>query len=176
MKYILTFATAILISGCANKSAITKNDYEPYKQNVISIGDKTNAIKTLTYVIEKDNEVTNKVVFYIDKFPYSKNFDLCPDMKSHKSYKALIQDIKNGKTKIKNFDKVNCKSNISLTQMKHKFGAQFTIKALEGFTKNNLPLFFQDTFIGGSWHINDNYEKQVLDTDIVKVSYFQFIK
>lgn len=176
MKYIVYIILAILISGCANKSLITKSDYEPYKQEIITVGNKTNAIKTLTYAIERDNEVTNKVIFYIDKFPYNKNFDLCPDMKSHKSYKSLVKDIKSGKKIIKDFDTLNCKSSISLTEMKDKFVAQFSIIALEGFTKENLPIFFQDSIRGTGLYINDNYEKQMLDRGIIKVSYFQFLK
>ena len=45
------------------------------------VGNKSDAIKTLVYTEEVDNKVNKKIIFYIDRIPYKKEFDLCLDQK-----------------------------------------------------------------------------------------------
>jgi len=78
-KILLAITPLLLITGCSMNEP-TQQLIKTDNTNHI-VGEKKNSIKTITYIQEKNGKLDTKVTFYIDKFPYKKEFNLCKNIK-----------------------------------------------------------------------------------------------
>jgi hypothetical protein len=107
------------------------------KKHVVEhkIGEPANTIETLVYIETENNLVKNKVVFYIDKFPYDKTFNLCDEQKTYR-YLESVTTYKDGTTKPTYQEKpIECTSSISLTN--EQYGT-YSLKFFEGYKTGTL--------------------------------------
>ncbi|WP_419777754.1 hypothetical protein [Malaciobacter marinus] len=138
-KYILGISviSSILLSGCATSNSMLKKDesFIKYNNNEHTIGNKENAIKTLTFHKTINGENDYKITFYIDKFPYHKEFNLCTDQSNFKRLKS-VTTYKNKKDKLTYEDiAVDCNGYINVFKNKYVKGlsGNYKLKLLNGF-------------------------------------------
>jgi hypothetical protein len=158
-----------LISGCAVKTENNEtkvqskeNNFFKYDNKNHILGDKNNYIKKVTYTEGSDKRIT----FYIDKFPYKKEFNLC-------NKNDFIQDLKNNykNAEYKENDKNTCRSYIYMNKednLKVPYWTSFNFNFLDGADYNKqYNLFLESTskysstnsfFKDGSNEI-DNFKK-----------------
>jgi hypothetical protein len=84
---ILIICVSIILLGCTSKNQSVKssdaNSNNKIDTELYSFGNKNDYIKKLTYFYG----LNKQIVFYIDKFPYKQEFDLCKNSNSScKSY------------------------------------------------------------------------------------------
>ncbi len=136
-KILLAISVVSLFTGCSIKSLSSKknDDFVRYDNTNHVVGDKEKAIKTLVYIEKFNDTIDKKIIFYIDKFPYQKDFDLCSDQKDFKQLKSVIT-YKNGDSKpIYINHPIECKS--SITFENEKIGS-YNLSFLTGFKNYKL--------------------------------------
>ncbi|MDX4067500.1 hypothetical protein Q6A87_06510 [Aliarcobacter skirrowii] len=78
---ILIICVSIILLGCTNKNQSVKSS--KINTELYYFGNKSDYIKKLTFFYG----LNKQIVFYIDKFPYKQEFDLCKNSNSScKSY------------------------------------------------------------------------------------------
>lgn len=78
---ILVIALFSLV-GCAQKDISPTKNFIQDERTQFEVGDKSSK-KTLIYThSDAVSQKTRKVIFYIDKLPYSQKFDLCAELKN----------------------------------------------------------------------------------------------
>ena len=115
-KILLAISVVSLFTGCSMKSLSSKknDDFVRYDNTNHIVGNKEKAIRTLVYVEKINDTINKKIIFYIDKLPYKKDFDLCNDQKDFKQLKSVIT-YKNGNSEpIYVNQPIDCKSSITL--------------------------------------------------------------
>lgn len=131
---------SILISGCTTKEQSNDNSFFKYDNKNHVIGDKNNYVKKVTYV-QGDNR---KIVFYIDKFPYKKEFNLC-------NKNDFIQNLKNNykDSKYEENKNNNCKNYFYISKeeaLKVPYWTSFNFNFLNGADYNKKHnLFLEST-------------------------------
>ena len=132
-------------NGCTNNNSLTmekhgslkKGDFIKYNNMNHIIGNKDNAIKTLSYVKKTNNKITTKVTFYIDKFPYVHKFNLCQDMKDNKILSSVETTNNIDKLTFKDYP-INCNGYIEVSLFREDLFGNFKIKSLKGFNVDKL--------------------------------------
>lgn len=91
MKKIIlpTIGALLLITGCnstnMNINKVEKEDYIKYNNTNHIVGEKHKAIEVLTYTRMFNDKVDEKITFYIDKFPFNEDFNLCEQKQFYKN-------------------------------------------------------------------------------------------
>ncbi|UXC28559.1 hypothetical protein N3114_11385 [Aliarcobacter butzleri] len=155
---------SVLISGCAIKKTSSENNvYIPDNKNHI-IGDKDNYIEKVIYLEGKDKEI----VFYIDKFPYKKEFDLCNITNLNKE---ISIDYPNAK-----YINNDCKSYIYINKVEGDaipYRSSFDIKFLTEIEYNKSSNLFLKK-ISRTNILNTKFQKGLNDVEDVKLIKFLF--
>ncbi|MDX4066060.1 hypothetical protein Q6A91_08520 [Aliarcobacter skirrowii] len=73
---ILIICVSIILLGCTNKNQSVKSS--KINTELYYFGNKSDYIKKLTFFYG----LNKQIVFYIDKFPYKQEFDLCENSNS----------------------------------------------------------------------------------------------
>lgn len=106
MKYLIPLILVFIV-GCSDKNntikdnKTIKNNYDvkyiKYDNTNHIVGNKLNSIITLQYLKTKNNIIDRKITFYIDKLPYTKDFNLCIDRIDIKCKGKILFNKFNGK-------------------------------------------------------------------------------
>ncbi|PLY08883.1 MAG: hypothetical protein C0625_01615 [Arcobacter sp.] len=110
-KFVFPFIGVLtLITGCASKKPNTPQSFT-YDNTSHIIGERKNAIEKVTFLEETDDKVNKKIIFYIDKFPYKKVFNLC-------NTKDFVKNIttENNLKHVKVNDNYTCKSSFYINK------------------------------------------------------------
>lgn len=80
-KVLLPLSLVAILSGCSKELTTPQGNIQfiEYPNTTITIGDKLSSISHLTYNYST-KERNFKIDFYIDKFPYYKTFNSCPNV------------------------------------------------------------------------------------------------
>lgn len=160
--YVSIFLITVF-SGCSSNNIknneLYKPKYKAFKAYIpndntnIVVGYKENAIALLTYYHTVNNIIEKRVMFYIDKIPYKREFYTCNQKTvSSKTLKIAQElDFKNIKFYDKNF---HCKSEIYVTKdYYNKILGKFKFNFLNGFNVQNVE---EETYL---------YESYIVDED-----------
>jgi len=128
-------------------NSVQNSNFKKYDNTKHIIGNKNNALTTLTYIEKSNDTLTTKIVFYIDKFPYANRFNLCTDMKENKVLSSI--KTKNNHDELIFTDQpINCYGSIEVNQSSGDLIGSFDIKLLQGFhisKLKNYDIFVKET-------------------------------
>jgi hypothetical protein len=139
-KYtLIAFISLFFLSGCSSKNINPneKDKFITYDNTNHIIGEKTGSIQTLVYVEKINDKIDKKIIFYIDKFPYKQEFNLCRDKQDFKNIKAVNKV--SGKAKVTYRDvQIDCKSRIyfnnnAINTYRLAFLTGFDVADFEGY-------------------------------------------
>lgn len=193
MKFIVLVATSfvVLFTGCANNQNIISNrdggeKFEQYNNTNHIVGNPLSSITTLVYAKESNGKIVDKIIFYIDKFPYEVHFNLCEDMKSYKDFDTVFTDEKTKEKTPQYFqNSVNCQSTLNMTLYKNDFHAEIDFNLFEGFKivdvagiDKKLPVMSHFKVSPGAYVLKKTDDKQIIGQDFInkEITYFQLLK
>ncbi len=137
-----------LISGCTTQPSNDKNDLFKYDNKNHVVGDKNNYVKKVIYT-EGDDK---RIVFYIDRFPYKKEFSLCNKNEFIQNVESTYKDSKYLENK-----KITCKSFISIdkTDLKVPYWTSFNFNFLDNAKYDKQNNVFVES--GNSFNIINSF-------------------
>ncbi|WP_294962011.1 hypothetical protein [Sulfurimonas sp.] len=185
--FLSLVAVSLVFTGCVTKQAniereILEKDLIKYDNSKHVIGNKNSAIKTLVYTENIEGKDDKKIIFYIDKLPYTAKFNLCEDKKAYRDFESVVTNKKTGaKAPVYFTSKVDCASSIIISKYKDNFEAVINFKMLNGFRVAKIGDFdkllpYKTHFEVSSLLLKNNIEKQILSRGINEFTYFQFLK
>ncbi|MCX6052478.1 MAG: hypothetical protein NTZ60_08175 [Campylobacterales bacterium] len=174
---IITF-----LGGCAaaNFGVGKQSKFIQYDNTNHIVGNKDIATKKLVYIEEINGAIYKQITFYIDKFPYKTDFNLCSDKKDFKTIKAVMIDKSAEQKAIYEDDPISCNGDIYVSlnnNSNNNFVGSYNMKFLDGFDVQDfhgydLLLKHTASTSSSSFTVEDNSFEQDSIKQIVKKQYW----
>lgn len=161
----------------------TVSAYAPIQNRDIVIGSVLNSVAEFQYQIKRDDNRGFLLKVFIDKFPYTQKFDLCPVEGNYKFLTKIESNEKSNTAELTYVDKkVNCNSILNISKLKNdEFLFNYDLNFLDGFNiakvggfdtllsksikrlkGNSFYISSQDNVIGRKFENGKEVEKEII--------------